>query len=497
MGTPRASRGTVAVAALLFAVPALHPLLLPAVGVPSHLLWFVHVLPVALLAYSGGARGAAWALATSAGGVAVGELAFGRGYGLAANAATVLALTVAVGATGALAAGFALAVRAMERRRQVLEEEARRARTLAEIGTVVASIAHELNNPLAAVATYADIVRGTPGIPDAAQHDLEVVTHQAQRAATIARQLLRMVRDGEHPWGIVPINHVVERALRARAPSLAAHNVSVHFDPAADLPAVTGVADQLEQVVLNLLTNAEQAMHRAHGRGRLTVTTRPDGRSIAVDVADSGPGITAEHLPRLFDAFFTTKPPGEGTGLGLAIARRIARTHGGDLLVRTGPGKGATFSLQLPVGGVGAPVPAIAEPVVPPVQPRRVLVVDDEPAVRSAVERLLTRRGHAVRSVPDGLSALALLGAEDFDAVVCDVHLGATTGMDVYRDACLHDPSLHGRFVFLTGAALRPAVTEELERAGNAVLAKPFTTNDLLGAVDRAGRTAGPAMAAG
>lgn len=488
--------GAAAVALLLFALPGAHPLLHPFVGVPSHLLWFVHVLPVGLISHAFGVRGAAAALALSAASVALGEQLFGQGYGQPADAATIVALTAAVTATGALVAGFALLVRSVERQRVLLEEQSRRSRTLAELGTVIASIAHELNNPLAAVATYADVVRSAE-VPPQLRADVEVMAHEAGRAAGIARQLLRLVRDGERPREVMTINRVVERVLRARAPSLAAHRIAVRTRLASELPAVAGVGDELEQVLTNLVTNAEHAMHEARQGGHLDVTTRQDGERVLVEVADDGPGIRPEHLPRLFDAFFTTKPVGSGTGLGLSIARRIARAHGGDLTVHSEPGRGATFTLALPaVVGTGIKV-AVSTPAVPAFRaPLRVLVVDDEPAIRGAVERLLGHHGHSVRTAGDSLEALATLTSDTFDAVVCDPHLGGLSGTDLYRDAVTFESSLEGRFVFITGDLLDPGLREQLEHRGCRYLAKPFDTNDLLAALQDVSRAAPPALQA-
>ncbi len=481
-------------AGLVFAVPALHPLLLPVVGVPSHLMWFAHVLPVGLLTYAFGARGAAVSLATSVVTVALGERLFGAGYGRPADLATVIALAVAVVASSALVAAFALLVRAAERRRQCLEEEARRGRTLAEIGTVVASIAHELNNPLAAVTAYADVIRSAE-VPESLRADIDVMAHEAERAGKIARQLLRMARRDEQPRGVVRVDSVVERALRARAPSLAQHRITVRVKLAENLPAVPGVADEIEQVVLNLLTNAEHAMHEAHGQGVLSVVTRLESDWVVLAVTDDGPGVRADDLPRLFDAFFTTKSVGVGTGLGLSIARRIARAHGGDLAVASHPDRGATFTLTLRADHASRDA-AVAPPIAPILVPLRVLVIDDEPSIRSALERLLRRQGHVARTAGGPLEALAAVSQERFDAVFCDVHLGEGSAAALYHDAVRLDATLAGRFVFSSGAALAPELCRLVEDSGSLHLAKPFETRDLLAALAHAARGSSAAATA-
>lgn len=589
--------GLLSLAAGAVLIPALHPLLRPTVGVPSHLLWFAHTLPVALIAYHFGLAGAGAAILGSMSWVALGEHLFGAGYGISADEATILAMTAAVGFTDALVAGFALLVRAEQGRRQdlarmviaalsasneavlwldqhrniqyandaarrlfetepgelrgsplgrLLGEEAgalgaesgasgggmpvqivartitgrpfaaeasvspvrdgqrgpiaylvtlrdqserlrreqaqRRAQALSELGTAMASIAHELNNPLAAVVAYAELLERAPGISPQAQEDLHVLAHQARRAAGIARQLLNLVRRGERRCEAVNLNQLVERALKGRGVSFAAHGIRVSFTPAADLNPVCVDVGEIEQLLVNLLANAEQAMHQAHGQGHLHLATRNAGGMVEVVVADDGPGIAPEHLPRIFETFFTTKPVGVGTGLGLSIARRIARDHGGDLLVESEEGRGATFTLRLPMADA---MPA-AEPRAKAVEltvtapARSVLIVDDEPAIRRSLERLLRERGFQVEAAGNFTEALACLEARAFDLVLCDIHLGEQSGLELYRVVVARRPELERRFVFVTGDVLGPEVQEFFAATSARHLAKPFELTELL-----------------
>jgi two-component system NtrC family sensor kinase len=604
-----AQRVAVLLAAVaVLAIPALHPLLRPTVGVPSHLLWFVHVLPVALLAYIHGRPGAAAGAVISTLWVATGESLFGAGYGHPADHATVLALSTAVGFTNLLAAGFALWVRAEESRHRdatyqlragldasadavlmldaerhvryanasarallctrpgelagtvfeslligaesgggspVLraaegkpaevvaraagghplaaelsvapvrddaghpaaylvtvrdqserlrrEQATRRTQALTELGTVIASIAHDLTNPLAAVTSFADVVSETPGLPGDAREGIDIMTREARRAAGIARQLLGLVRNGGRPREVMNLHELVEQALKARGRSFAAHGIEVLASNGVPASTVMGVRGEIEQVLSNLLANAEQAMYEAHGRGRLTVALHNGDAMVDVAVADDGPGISRENLARLFEPFFTTKPVGSGTGLGLSIARRIARDHGGDLLVESAPGKGATFTLRLPL----ATEPLAAEAPNPAAEPKRqssapsarILVLDDEPSIRRAVEKLLGRKGHVVATAADGPSATQALEKTDFDLVFCDVHLGETDGVELYRAVIARRPEYRGRFVFMTGDVMSAELREFCAKTGCAHLAKPFETEELLEAVAHA-RTA-------
>lgn len=617
--TPLARRGLLVLgsAGLIGVLPALHPLLRPVVGVPSHLLWFAHTLPVAMLAYTFGFRAAVLATLASVIGVAGGERLFGAGYGIAADEATVLALSTAVGLTDSLVGAFALAVRQEQARRrdqaqvvtaalstfpeamllldaneiiqyangaarrlfgtqpgelagspfrQLLapggevepvaasaadrrqavpvvartvngrpfaaelavspvrdaavrpiaylvtvrdqsdrvraEQARRRTETLSELGATIASIAHELNNPLASVVAYAELLQEASGLSEQAASDLRTIAHEARRAAGIARQLLNLVRRGEQPRRPVDVNELVERTLRARAASFAAHGIQVRFQPRAGLPLVSAVPGEIEQVLVNLLANAEQAMHEARGRGQLEVFTRPAGEGVEVVVKDDGPGIEPDHLPRLFESFFTTKPVGVGTGLGLAIARRIARDHGGELSAESELGRGATFTLRLPAAASEqAPAAPPAEPMPQAARnrtggPVRLLVVEDEPALRQSVSRLLQAQGWRVEGVGDAEAALARLGSEPFDLVLCDVHLGGRSGLELYDAAVGRRPELASRFLFVTGDVLSHEVREFLERTGARQLSKPFELAELVGAIRQFDHAAEPAGSA-
>jgi CheY-like chemotaxis protein len=317
--------------------------------------------------------------------------------------------------------------------------------------------------------------------------DVETIAHEARRAAAIARQLLNLVRRSERPRESADLNDLVERTLKARAASFAAHGIQVSFTPAADLPPVSVVRVEIEQVLTNLLANAEQAMHAGRGQGRVRVLTRHVGGSVEAEVADNGPGIAPDHLAKLFEAFFTTKPVGIGTGLGLSIARRIARDHGGDLLAASAEGQGATFTLCLPAAvaaGTAAPQPRVT-PHPSKAPGKRVLVVDDEPAVRQSVARILGGRGIEAVAAADAEAALGQLGRGPFDLVFCDVHLGERSGVELYQTAIQRQPDLQGRFVFMTGDVLSLDLQEFFASTGSRHLTKPFELIELLEHVER------------
>jgi two-component system NtrC family sensor kinase len=262
------------------------------------------------------------------------------------------------------------------------------------------------------------------------------------------------------------------------------------MDLQAELPPVAGKPTEVEQIVANLLANAEEAMYSAHGGGALKVETRLEGEALILIVQDDGPGIPADVLPRIFEPFFTTK--GErGTGLGLAIARRIAREAGGDLEAGNAPTSGARFVLRLPVAVPGVSsgkAPSVAQkgPPLPPAPKSRlqILVVDDEPHIRGALGRFLERQGHRVVLASDFSEAVKSIEAFGFDAILCDVHLPGGTGMKLYTFLRSRRAELRCRFVLMTGDTLGGDVAAFLARHRIPYLAKPFELSEVSRVLD-------------
>ncbi len=220
---------------------------------------------------------------------------------------------------------------------------------LASIGLLVSGVAHEINNPLTGIIGFSDLLL-QKNLPDDTKAELQVINDEAQRTARIVRNLLTFARKQPEGKLTVNLNVQIERVLSLRHHEQEMNNIQSNLDFAPDLPQVTGNASQLQQVFFNIVVNAEQAMFGAHNKGFLTITTERVGDNVRVSFADDGPGITPENMNRLFTPFFTTKEVGKGTGLGLSICHGIITEHGGKIYAESGPGKGATFILELPVG---------------------------------------------------------------------------------------------------------------------------------------------------
>ena len=333
------------------------------------------------------------------------------------------------------------------------EKSLRRAERLASVGTLLSGVAHELNNPLHAIGNFAELML----LEERAANDreaLEIIRREAARAARVVSDLRLFARDTQEErqaGGAVDLNEVVRHIVKVRRYSLETSNVQIREDLAPGLPPVHGDRGQLEQVLLNLVVNAEQAMAGQTRLRRLILRTRNTSDGVALHVVDSGAGIPKEALERIFDPFFTTKPPGDGTGLGLALVHSMVTEHGGQISVESEVGSGTAFRVDLPRATVHEPAPVSSSEAPGPSSGRRVLVVDDEAAIRRVVSRFLTRRGYEVVEAADGGAALRLLRSGDFDVILSDLRMPGLGGDELLRRLRAEGGGLERRLVFVTG----------------------------------------------
>jgi two-component system NtrC family sensor kinase len=380
-----------------------------------------------------------------------------------------------------------------ERRR--IEDELARQRAariqsdkLADMGTLLAGVAHELNNPLTVVTGYSSILRQALG-DGPFRERLDRIAAAAERCVRIVRNFLALARQHPPERKLVRPNQIVREAVELLAYPLRVDNVDVRLDLADDLPTLWADPHQLHQVVVNLITNAHHAMHGSTSGRRLTIRTRfkaADSR-VSLEVADTGPGIPPEILGRIFEPFFTTKPMGQGTGLGLPLCQGIVEGHGGTLRADSRLGEGAVLTIELPV--VAAPVgdakEAPAEARILPAG-RRILVVDDEPDVAGVLVDLLKAAHEQVETVSDGRAALEKLGQAEYDLILCDVRMPGLDGPDLYKVLGKTHPQLLSRFVFLTGDTLNPESREFVQQTGAPCLGKPFDFDEVYRVIGRA-----------
>jgi len=311
---------------------------------------------------------------------------------------------------------------------------------------------------------------------------------ESERAARIVRNLLTFARKRQTTRAMVDINQVIRETLAMRSYEQRVSNVTVVDALAAGLPQIFADSHQIQQVLLNLVINAEQAMLSAHGRGVLVVRTWHDAQQEAVllEVNDDGPGIPEDLQPKIFDPFFTTKEVGQGTGLGLTVAYAIVQEHGGRIRLESRTGSGASFYVDLPVSGrkqpasAGRGAAASRSAFGPAVAGASILVVEDEVPLAMAVTDALRDAGYAVEHAADGEEALVKVTAQPFDALVCDLKMPRLDGKALFGSLAVTSPGLARRIVFVTGDVAGTDAESFLQQSGCRWLAKPFRLGDLL-----------------
>jgi PAS domain S-box-containing protein len=347
---------------------------------------------------------------------------------------------------------------------------------MSALGQLVSGVAHELNNPLSVIIGYGQLLLSRD-VPAAMRRPVELMVAQGDRMAKIVRNLLFFARQRPPERAAVKLQAVIEQTLTLRTNQLTLSGITVETDFAADLPDITGDAQQLEQVFLNLLLNAEQAILEVKTQGRILVRTRvsPSGQTIYADVTDDGPGIAPEALSRVFEPFFTTKTVGSGTGLGLSVSYGILEEHGGRLSVQSRPGE-TTFTIELPVTRAPEPAPApMPRRVAPSGTGRVALVVEDEPSVLDLVVTLLSQQGWRVDMASGGRTGLECVDRRAYDLIVSDIRMPDGDGQEFYRNVLAREPTLAKRFIFITGDTANAEGWHFLENTGVPVIEKPFS----------------------
>lgn len=367
---------------------------------------------------------------------------------------------------------------------------------LAALGSLLAGVAHELNNPLSVVVGQSVIMEDTAR-DDRTRARAARIHKAADRCARIVKTFLALARRRPPQRTEVDFNDIVEASLDLVDYALKADGIVVVRDPAPDLPRFLADADQLNQVVTNLIVNARQAMTENPRERRLHVRTAfdPDTGHAVLEVADNGPGVPADIRSRIFEPFFTTKPMGVGTGVGLSMCHNIVDAHGGAVSIEDTPGGGATFVVRLPAAvqaGAALPERLPAESL-PEVGPCRILIVDDEPEIALTIADFLEPAGHIIDVAENGSDALARLEVDrPYDLIVSDLRMPELDGPGLYREVRARWPELASRFVFLTGDTLSISVQGFLSETGVPVVEKPVTGSELHAVVARMAKRGAP-----
>ena len=354
---------------------------------------------------------------------------------------------------------------------------------MAMLGSLLAGVAHELNNPLSVIIGQIALLQETARDPGLIKR-AERIRRASERCAKIVRSFLAMARQRHAERVAVPVSGVIETAVELLAFQLRAADIQIEYNLAPDPPPVLADPDQIHQVLTNLLDNARQALITVPEPRQIVIASRldSDDGQIQISISDNGPGIPATVRKRVFEPFFTTKSAGEGTGIGLSLCSSIVRAHGGQIGVADRPGGGTTFTFSLPL------VPSTLMPASREEDKRssaalRVLVIDDEPEIVDTLQEILSAEGHHVDVEADGWEGLDRALNADYDVILSDLRMPSLDGIGLYRALSRKRPEVVRKLAFITGDTLASEIQSFIAETQSVCLEKPFLPTDVLSLV--------------
>ena len=365
------------------------------------------------------------------------------------------------------------------------QEQLLQSEKMAAVGQLISGVAHELNNPLTAILGYGQLLSSTDMVSSEGAEYVKKLYKQAQRTHRIVHNLLSFARQHKPERLPVDLNQIIEDTLALREYDLHIHNIKVHREFSKVLPQTMADPHQLQQVFLNILNNAVDAIAEISAGRELWVRTDVDGDRLHVAFTDSGAGV--RELPKVFDPFYTTKPVGKGTGLGLSICYGIVTEHGGEISVRNVPPRGACFTILLPLSPVGSDKKQSVIQRERLGGEGRILLVDEEEAVLELEREILAKSFGTIHAVRSGREALRVLEGEPLDLIVADLKItGDFTGRNLYDWICQHRPELSSHVIFTTSGTNTEEANFLRAQLSCPLLQKPFGVEEFLGIVRRA-----------
>ena len=364
---------------------------------------------------------------------------------------------------------------------------------LSGIGEFVAGVAHELNNPLTSVLGFSELLAKADTNPQQKRH-LEMIHKSAQRCHKIVQSLLSFARKHQPERKPSSVNELIANAVEFLQYQLRTSNIEVQTNLEPTLPLAMIDPHQVQQVFLNIINNARQAMEAHQPGGQIRITSEKNGPNLRISFEDSGPGISEKNLSKVFDPFFTTKDVGKGTGLGLSLCYGIINEHGGTITVKSRPGEGATFVIDLPAthsldqpakrppSNRGRRLTTVKEPA------KKVLVIDDEEAILEMMKETLSAEGYEVDTARDGETGLRRLNQISYDLTLCDWKMPGLNGQEVYERIRTSNPSVSDRMIFITGDVINQKTQTFLEKSKRVCLSKPFSLDEFRDAVAKASK---------
>jgi len=368
---------------------------------------------------------------------------------------------------------------------------------LAALGTLLAGVAHELNNPLSVIMHQATILERALR-DDPRQARVNTILQAVGNCSRIVKNFLALARHEPPRRVAVAINDVVHAAIDLVAYGLTNDSIEVTLDLTEPLPSVSGDPQQLERVIINLVSNAQYALRARATPRKLILRSGVDaaGEHVLLHIEDNGGGIPPEIRSRIFDPFFTTKPTGEGTGLGLALCHGIVSTHNGTIAVSSEPDAGTTFVISLPIRSEENVTEEIVMKVTSSTPGLRILVVDDNPDVAMAFSDILSVQGHRVDIAGTSRAALHMVETGAYEIVVTDMRMPDLDGPALYRELTARDPLIKSSFLFITGDVFSTDTDRFLKETGAVFLGKPCTFDDVENAVQQVVRRRAQSAAA-
>ena len=348
-------------------------------------------------------------------------------------------------------------------------------------GNLLAGIVHELNNPLTTILGFSELLLRDGKVSDAPR--LEKIRAEAERSVRIIQNVLRLARADDSAPQIIDINESIRRTAELAQYQIRLNRIELDLNLSERSPKVLAHSGEMTQVLLNLITNAIQSISMVRASGKIQISSVAIGDRIRITVTDDGRGIRPSDMPRIFESFFTTKPT--GTGLGLNLSRRIVREIGGEMSVSNNKACGATFTIELPI--VANTVGENAEcsiddlDLLPP--DRSVLIVDDEDHITELIETVLRDCGYRTDRLNDGAPAIELMQRNQYDILICDLHMPGVSGRDLIEWARVNRQNM--RVLLLSGDVARTDVNDYARTYGIHFLSKPFSVSELTKAVQR------------
>jgi two-component system NtrC family sensor kinase len=371
---------------------------------------------------------------------------------------------------------------------KLLQQQLIQSEKLSAIGELISGIAHELNNPLTGVMGYSQLLQMRKDLDSPAKENLYKINNLAMRCQKIVQNLLSFARKQKPERTLTDINEILEKTIELRSYEFLVSNIEIRRNLDPGLPKTIADAHQLQQVFLNILTNAEQAMLESNGRGLLSIRTKSDAQAshIVIEIKDDGPGIPEKHLNRIFDPFFTTKEVGKGTGLGLSLSYGMIKEHGGNIYVHSRLNEGTTFFIELPIiarlrddGGEEVDTDHRASKFDERIKGKRVLVVDDEAYILDFFIEIFKAVPVTIDTANNGQEALEKMKRLEYDLIVTDFRMPKMGGKELFSWIREHHPGLAHRIIFVTGDVVSNETRSFFEKNHCRFLAKPFKIEEV------------------